>query len=84
MLKWNRWNKKLTFKNKASFRLCISKINNTFVDNPEDLDMVIPLYNLLVYSYNYSMTSGNLRNYYRDDVNDAVNETENDGAIDLK
>ena len=30
------------------------------------------------------MTSGNLRNYYRDDVNDAVNETENDGAIDLK
>ena len=44
---------------------CISKINNTFIDNIEDLDVAIPMYNLLEYSDNYSLTSGNLWNYYR-------------------
>ena len=39
-------NKKLTFKNNTSFISCISKINNTFVDNAEDFDIVIPMYNL--------------------------------------
>ena len=34
----NRRNKKLTF---APFRLCISKINNTFMGNAEDLDIII-------------------------------------------
>ena len=43
----NRRNKKLTFKNNAPFRSCISKINNTFMDNAEDLDIVTPMYNLL-------------------------------------
>ena len=38
-------NKKLTFKNNASFRPCISKINNTFPANAEDLDIVMPMYN---------------------------------------
>ena len=48
-------NKKLTFKNNSPFRLSISKINNTFIDNAEDLDVVMPMYNLLEYSDNYSM-----------------------------
>ena len=52
----NRTNKKLTFKNNAPFRSCISKINSTFIDNAEDLDIVMPMYNLLEYSDNYSMT----------------------------
>ena len=52
----NRRNKKLTFKNNAPFRSCISKINNTFVDNGEDLDIVMSMYNLLEYSDNYFMT----------------------------
>ena len=69
-------NKKLTFKNNALFRSCISKINNTFVDNAENLDIVMPMYNLLEYSDNYSMTSGRMWNYYRDEVNDSVNETD--------
>ena len=55
--------KKLTFKNNAPFQPCISKINNTYVDNAEDLDIVIPMSNLLEYSSNYSMTSGSLWNY---------------------
>ena len=34
------------------------KINNTFGDNAEDLDIVMPMYNLLEHCDNYSMTSG--------------------------
>ena len=56
----------VTCKNNAPVRLCISKINSTLIDNAEDLDIVMPMYNLLEYSQNYSMTSGNLWNYYRD------------------
>ena len=67
-------NKKLTFKNNAPFRSCISKINNAFVDNAKDLDIVMPMYNLLDYSDNHSMTSGNFWNCYRDEVNDDANE----------
>ena len=67
-------NKKLIFKSNAPFRSCISKINNTFIDNAEDLDIAMPMYNLLEYSDNYSITSGSLRNYYRDGVNDNVCE----------
>ena len=48
--------KKLTFKINAPFRSCISQINNTFIENAEDLDIVLPMYNLLEYSGNYSMT----------------------------
>ena len=73
----NRRNEKLTFKKKkknALFRLCISKINNILIDNAEDLDIVMPMYNLLEYSENYSMKPGSLRNFYRDDINDGTNE----------
>ena len=62
------------FKNNTSFRLCVSKINNTFIDNAEDLDVAMPMYNLLEYSDNYSMISGTFWSYYRDEVNDAANE----------
>ena len=80
----NRRNKKLTFKNNAPFRSCISKINNTFVDNAEDYATVKPLYNLLEYSDNYSMASGSLWNYYRDEVNDYANENVNNFRISNK
>ena len=52
----------VTFKNNISFRSCISKTNNAFIGNAEDLDIFIPMYNLLEYSDNYSMTSGSLWN----------------------
>ena len=45
----NKRNKKLTFKNNASFRLCILKISNTFIGNAEDFDIVMRMYNLLEY-----------------------------------
>ena len=72
-----RINKNLTFKNDAPFISCMSNTFNTFIDNAEDLDIVMPMYNLLEYSDNYSMTSGSLWNYYRDEVNDDENENDN-------
>ena len=61
------FNKELTLKNNAPFISCISKINNELVENAEDLDIVMPMYNLLEYSKNYEKTSGFLFNYYRDE-----------------
>ena len=50
-------NTKLNFKNNAPFRSCTSKINNTFIDNAKDLDIVMTMYNLLEYNDSYSMTT---------------------------
>ena len=56
-------NRFLAFKNNAPFTNCISKINNVLIDNAEDLDIVMPMYNLLEYSKNYSKTTGRFWNY---------------------
>ena len=63
------YDKKLAFKYNAPFISCISKINNVLIDNAEDLDIVMPMYNLLEYSKNYRKTTGSLLNYYRDEPN---------------
>ena len=59
-------NKAVAFKNTAPFIKCISKINGIKIDNAEDLDVVIPMYNLLEYSKNYWKTTESQWNYYRD------------------
>ena len=53
-------NKNLVFKNNAPFINCISKINGVKTDNAEDLDVVMPMYNLLEYSKKYRKTTGSL------------------------
>ena len=63
------YNKKLAFENNALFISCILKINNTLIDNAEDLDIVMPMQKLIEYSKNYSKTSGSLWSYYRDGPN---------------
>ena len=63
------FNRKFVFKNNAPFVSCISKINGELVENAEDLDVVMPMYNLLEYSKNYKKTLGSLFNYYRDEPN---------------
>ena len=62
----NNANKKVIFKNCALFTSCISEINNTQVANARDLDIVIPMYNLIEYSHNYSKASGSLWQYFKD------------------
>ena len=64
--------KVVTFKNNAPFTNCISKINGIKIDNTEDLDVVMPMYNLLEYSKNYRKTTGSLWNYYRDEPSDPL------------
>ena len=54
--KANNANEKVIFKNCATFINCISQINNTQVDNAKDIDIVMPVYNLIDYSDNYSKT----------------------------
>ena len=58
--------KKLIFKNCVPFTHCISEINNTQVDNAKDVDIVMPMYNLIEYSDNYSKTSGSVWQYCKD------------------
>ena len=70
----NVFDKKLAFKNNVPFISSISKINNTLTDNAEDLDVVMPMYNLIEYSKKYSKTTGNVWNYYRDKPNSDVVE----------
>ena len=66
------YDKKLAFKNNVPFTTSISKINNTLIDNLEDLDVVMPMYNLIEYSKNYRKTTGSLWNYYRDEANSGL------------
>ena len=64
---------KVVFKNISPFTNCISEINNTQIGNARDSDVVMPTYNLIEYSNNYSETSESLWQYYRDEpaLNDA-------------
>ena len=63
-------NKGVIFKNCALFINCISEINNTQIDNAKDIDIVMPMYNLIEYSDNYAKTTGSLWQYFRDDDGD--------------
>ena len=55
--------KGVTFKNCAPFTKCISRINNTDIDNAHDIVIEIPIYNLMEYSDNYSKISISLWKY---------------------
>ena len=78
------YDKKFAFKNNAQFTSCISKMNNTLIDNGEDLDIVMPMYNLIEYSENYRKTTGSLWNYYRDEPNSDTERNINYSIKDSK
>ena len=69
-------NKGVAFKNCAPFTNCISEINNTQIDNAKDIDIVMPMYNLIEFSDNYSKTSQSLWQYNRDQPNDNLESSE--------
>ena len=93
----NNANKKIIFKNCAPFTNCISKINNTQIDNAEYIDIAMHMYNLIEYSDNYSKTSGSLWQYCKEipavnnaNATDSFNfktkvtgKTNNDGIINV-
>ena len=59
-------NSVVAFKNWAPFRTCDVTINDEHVEKAEDLDIVMPMYNLLEYSDNYQNSTGNLHQFKRD------------------
>ena len=62
----NHDDKKVIFKNCATFTNCMNEINNIQVDNAKDIDIIMPMYNLIEYSDNYAKTSGILWQYCKD------------------
>ena len=70
----NKKNRPLILKNNAPFVSCITIINGELTEDADDLDIVIPMYNLLEYSKNYRKTIGSLYNYYRDDLTNDGND----------
>ena len=69
-------NKQVTLKFFAPFTDCISEKNNTPVDNAKDLDVVMLMYNLIVYCNNYTKTSGSSWQYHKDIPNDNITISE--------
>ena len=61
-------NRQVILKKYAPSTSSISKVNGVLVENAEDLDTVMPMYNLLKYSKYYLKTSASLWNYYRDEL----------------
>ena len=68
--------KKLVSKNNTPFINCNSKINCVKIDNTEDLEVVMPMYNLLECSKNYKKTTGSFCKYYRDKPNSDTDDNE--------
>ena len=62
----NNANKKVILKNCAPFTKCISGIKNKQVDNAHDIEVVMPMHNLIEYTDNHSKTSGILWQYCTD------------------
>ena len=63
-------NKCVIFRNCESRIKCISKINDTEINNAQDIDIVMPMYSLIEYSDNFSKTFGSLWQYYKGEPND--------------
>ena len=68
--------KGVAFKNCSPVINCISEINNTQVDNAKDIDIVMPIYNLIEYGDNYAKTTGSLWQYFRDEPDDDLEDSE--------
>ena len=73
--RFDEGNKGVVFKNCAPYIEYINEKNNTQINHAKDIDFVMPMYNLIEYSDNYSKTSGNLWQYYRDDPNHNITQS---------
>ena len=74
-------NRPLILKNNAPFTSCITRINGELIEDADDLDIVMPMYNLLACSKNYRITIGSFYNYYRDELSD---DPDNDNLDNIK
>ena len=77
-------NRPLILKNNASFVSCITKINNELIEDAEDLDVVMPVYNLLEYSKNCRKTIGSFYNYYREELSNDDDDDDDNNFNNIK
>ena len=75
-------NRKLILKNNAPFVSCLTRINDELIEDADDLDAVMPMYNLLEHSKNYRKTIGSLYNYYRDELTNDGDDNFADRNVD--
>ena len=68
--------KGVIFKDFVPFINCKSEINKTERDNAKDIVIVMPMYNLIEYSHNYSKTSESLWKYYKDEPSDNLTDSQ--------
>ena len=66
---------RITFKNCAPFTRCVTHVNDEHVETAENLDIIMPMYNLIEYSDNDADSSGSLYQFKRDEcpINDNNN-----------
>ena len=74
----NGYNRKVSLKNSAPFFNCTLKINSQFIEGAQDLDIVIPMCNLLHYSKNFGKTTRYFWNYYPDMPKSGYDDEENE------
>ena len=73
-------NRPVILKNNAPFVSCITRINGELIEDADDLDIVMSMYNLLEYSKNYRKTIRSLYNYYRDELSDDADDNNFDNV----
>ena len=67
-------NRPVILTNNAPFVSCITRINGELIEDADDLDIVMPMYNLVEHSKNYRKTIGSLYNYYRDELSNNADD----------
>ena len=79
-------NTRLALKNCAPFTKCNLEINDEHVDTAENLDITMPMYNLIEYSDNYQDSSAILYQYKRDEPPEpnAINDLTTDTSSSFK
>ena len=79
-------NTRLALKNCAPFTKCNLEINDEHVDTAENLDITMPMYNLIEYSDNYQDSSATLYQYKRDELPEvnAINDLTVDNSNSFK
>ena len=72
------YNRNLIVKNNTQFIICVSKIKNLSIDNAENLDTVMPMYNLIKCIKNYRKTTGIMEqwNYYKNFSTELITNSE--------
>ena len=78
-------NTRVAFKNCAPFTKCSGRINDEHVEEADNLDLIMPMYNLIEHSDNYQDSSASLYQYKRDETpNNNVNTITTDNSESFK